>query len=213
MALIVRESNGGGSNFEPAPEGTHIARCYAVIDIGHQYNDKYENWQHRLYISWELPTELREDGTPFVISKRYTASLSDRATLRHDLEAWRGKKFTKDELLGFELKNIIGKPCMINIAHTERGDRKYADVAAIMCLPNGTVCPSAINEPQLFDIPMEKNGDVIAAQWDDEGFKKLSTGLQGVIQKSRQFQQYEELMNMAYERADAVDEDLEAIPF
>jgi len=37
-------------------------------------------------------------GEPMSISKNYTASLSDMATLREDLKNWRGRDFTPEEL-------------------------------------------------------------------------------------------------------------------
>ena len=39
-----------------------------------------------------FPTEQMSDGRPFTISKRYTWSTHEKATLRKDLEAWRGVK-------------------------------------------------------------------------------------------------------------------------
>ena len=42
--------------------------------------------------------EKMDSGEPFLVWKRYTLSLGDKATLRAHLEAWRGRKFTADEL-------------------------------------------------------------------------------------------------------------------
>jgi len=42
-----------------------------------------------------------------MISKRYTMSLGEQSTLRKDLESWRGKKFTPEELQGFDLNACI----------------------------------------------------------------------------------------------------------
>ena len=40
MSLTVKDR---GGDFLPAPEGLHIARCYAVMDMGVQTNPMYGN--------------------------------------------------------------------------------------------------------------------------------------------------------------------------
>ncbi|MHA1379626.1 MAG: hypothetical protein ACTSRG_14730 [Candidatus Helarchaeota archaeon] len=46
-------------------------------------------------------------------------SLHAKATMRKFLESWRGKKFTKEELEGFDLQKILGKPCQLQIIHSD----------------------------------------------------------------------------------------------
>lgn len=210
MGLTVKENAGG--DFQLPPEGTFVARCYQIVDLGTLYNKTYENWSHKVLIGWEIPTEVMSNGKPFSVSKRYTASLSEKSTLRSDLESWRGKKFTKDELLGFELRNVIGKTCMINIAHSESGGKNYANVTAIMALPKGSVAPDPVNEPVLFEIPVDSNGSVDIDQWDDVALESLSNGLQGVIKESREYNEYMNTLNGQGEGGGNAYEE-EEIPF
>ena len=42
------------------------------------------------------------DGKPFLVRRRYTASLHEKSALRKDLESWRGRAFTNVELDGFK---------------------------------------------------------------------------------------------------------------
>ena len=75
---------------------------------------------------WELPTETVEveDRTETrVLSKQYTCSLSDTASLRKDLDSWRGRRFTDEELKGFDLRNIVGVPCQLSITNEERNGK------------------------------------------------------------------------------------------
>src|SRR5688572_6383173 len=103
--------------FTPAPEGTHQAVCVDVIDKGLLPNPFKEGaLQKKVDLAWQL-SETRDDGKRFVVFKRYTASLNDKATLRHDLEGWRGRPFTAAELEGFDLENVIGKNCLLNVVH------------------------------------------------------------------------------------------------
>lgn len=182
MALTVKESSGGG-NYAPAPAGAHIARCYRIVDLGTQENTfKGEvKKQHQIMISWELPNELMTDGEmagkPFTISQRFTASLSEKAKLRAVLESWRGRKFTPAELNGFNLENIIGKPCMINIVHVERDGKSYANIASVMQIPGGMVVPNQVNPSVFFSLE----------SFDAAVFNALPKRTQETIQASEEY--------------------------
>lgn len=144
--MIVSSS---GGDFKPIPEGTYVATCVRVIDLGTQITTfkGADKLQRKVLIAWEVPDEIVEfDGEkrPALIMSRYTASLSDKANLRKHLEAWRGRRFTDDELRGFDLKNVLGKPCQIQVLHSEDG--AYANVASIMALPKGSA-PPEIHHP------------------------------------------------------------------
>src|SRR5689334_21178594 len=99
MPIIATASE--SKSFIPAPEGTHQAVCVDVIDKGMQPN-KFKDGalQHKIDIAWQID-EAREDGKRFVVYKRYTLSLNEKANLRKDLETWRGRPFTRDEEMGF----------------------------------------------------------------------------------------------------------------
>ena len=131
-------------NFEPISEGAHIASCVSVIDLGEQYSEAYKKMQRRVMLIWEIPDETIEiDGAqkPRQISKEYTLSLGDKALLRAHLEAWRGKAFTESELEAFDLNNVLGKACQMQIVHTEYNGSRYANIRSIMSLPKGITPP------------------------------------------------------------------------
>lgn len=155
MGLKVSES-GGGSNFPMLAEGSYAAVCYMLVDIGLQRNEAYGNSSRKVIIGWELADEYVEvDGEkkPRVFSARYTASLNEKAILRRDLAAWRGRDFTEAELAEFNLRNIIGAPCMIQIIHKKASNGKtYANLASIMALPKGMAAPKRTLDPVIFDI-------------------------------------------------------------
>ncbi len=142
MPLVVKDS--GGGNFEPAPAGTHAAVCTQIIDMGIQEGGMY-GAKHRLRIAWEI-SETMEDGKPFVVSQMFNVSLNEKATLRKTLESWRGRAFSKDELAGFDLENVLGKPCLLNVVHNTKEDRTYANIASISPLPKGMQAPAAVGE-------------------------------------------------------------------
>lgn len=135
---IVAKANGDGKTFDPAPAGVHQGVCVDVIDLGVldvTWQGKSKK-QHKINVAWQI-TETREDGKPFLVFKRYTLSLSEKANLRKDLESWRGRAFTRDEEMGFDVESVIGANCLLNIQHNEVADKTYANVVSIMPLVKG----------------------------------------------------------------------------
>jgi len=151
MSLTVKDNS---KHFLPAPEGLHIARCYAVIDLGIQLNQHFNDYSPKVLIGWELPATLMQNGKPYIQHQRYTASLTESSHLRKLLEAWRGRSFTSEELDGFHLKNILGAPCYLSIAHklNSKSQTIYSNVVGICALPDGTVCKEPFNPPLYFDL-------------------------------------------------------------
>lgn len=160
MAIILNDSGGGG-DFTPVPTGTHFAVCDMVVDLGRQavksqlYGDSVKN---QVYIRWQIPgerIEWEQDGEkkegPVVIGKTYTASLGEKANLRKDLQSWRGKTFTPDELRGFDVSKLLGVGAMLSVTHTEKNGKTYANVAAISGIPKGMTAPPAEGKPLLYD--------------------------------------------------------------
>jgi hypothetical protein len=150
MSLLAKES-GSQMEFETVPAGVYTALCYRVIDLGTQTTEFAGEIKegHKVMISWELFGEgaRMTDGRPFSVHKQYKISLHEKATLRKDLEAWRGKKFTADELEGFDVANVLGTACMMQVVLSEDG--KFANVGSIMSTKEK---PTGENEPVLFII-------------------------------------------------------------
>jgi hypothetical protein len=153
MAIIAKQEN--ENTFSPIPEGVHTAQCYAIVDLGIHYSEKFDKKAHKVQVMWELPEEKYEyegEELPRVISKEYTLSLGEKANLRKDLQAWRGKAFTDEELQGFDLKNVLGKGCQLQIIHTEKNGKTYSNIASIMGLPKGMKMGEPINNAIYFDL-------------------------------------------------------------
>ena len=142
MGLIAKDK--GGGDFTPIPEDLHLAVCYGIWDLGTQFSERWQKSSHKVVIVWEIPGcrgEFERDGKkmnlPRAISKQYRLSLHKKADLRKDLESWRGKKFSDEELRGFDLKKLLGKPCQIQVLHNKVEDKIYANIAAITKAPSG----------------------------------------------------------------------------
>lgn len=138
MPIIAKSS---GTDFIPAPAGTHSAVCVDVVDLGVlkvSFGGK-DKMQHKIKLVWQIGEDM-QNGKPFQVSKRYTLSLHEKAALRKDLEAWRGRAFNESELEGFDIEQLIGVPCMLGVIHAPgRDGGTFANVASLMKLMKGVV--------------------------------------------------------------------------
>lgn len=176
MAIIA--SKNGESDFELVPADSYAAVCYRVLDLGTQQTEFDGVIKHarKIMVSWELDCKMA-DGRPFSIHKRYTLSLHDKATLRHDLEAWRGRPFTIEEEEGFDVAKLIGAPCLMQVIHNAKGGKTYANISSIMKLPKGMTAPVLVNETINFSLD----------DFDADIFSKLSESLRSTISKSPEY--------------------------
>lgn len=156
MAIIAMANE--SATFTPAPAGTHQAVCVDVIDKGLQPNRfRPGKMQPKISIVWQIG-EARDDGKRYVLYKQYTLSLNEKATLRHDLQSWRGKPFTRDEEMGFDVETVKGANCLLNVQHVERDGKVYANVMGVMALPKGFPKLAALDYVRHVTDP-DTNGD------------------------------------------------------
>ena len=185
MSIVAKK----GAQRELVPSGSHVARCIKVMHFGHIPNIDFHGRQtmtDTVRITWELPHELRvfdEDKgeQPMSISKDYTVSLGDKANLRKDLEGWRGRGFTQEELDGFDILNILGAPCMLSIIHKQAksSGNNYDNVVGVSPLPKGTQCPENINPLFVWDYNQN---------YDEGVLENLHEYFQDKIKSSEEYQ-------------------------
>lgn len=175
MAIIV--SNNEGSGFSPIEEGTYFAVCYGLIDVGDVYSENFDKCTPKFSILWELigAEPLHMDGKDVnrTVSKSYTKSLNPKSNLRKDLRAWRGREFTEEELKRFDMVNILGASCQIQIVNATNNGKTYSNIAAIMNLPKGMPKPIPTLEQVYWDFEDHEIGD---DAWD-----KIPPWLQNII--------------------------------
>lgn len=144
--MAINATN-NGTKRELIPAGNYVARCYQMIEIG-TINEIILGTAKQLTkvrIGWELPTELRvfdeaKSEQPLIISNDYTLSLNEKSNLRKMLASWRGKDFTEQEEKCFDITNLVGVPCMLNIIHKpSRTDpsKVYEHIGSISAVPKG----------------------------------------------------------------------------
>jgi hypothetical protein len=189
MALIAKESGGGGT-FTPVPPGMYLARCYRIVDLGTQKSEYLGQVKSlpKVMLQFEVHGEdeagkplVTAKGEPMSISKNFTLSLAEKATLRKDLQTWRGKEFTPEELRGFSVDNVLGAWAMIAITKAMGNNGKeYTNIANINSVPKAMKAnlPEGHNKCASFYI----------ANPDMAMFETFSDNLRAKIEQSPEWQ-------------------------
>lgn len=214
----IKAPASAGGDFEIAPEGVFLARCYKMVDVGTQtetgmYGTK-EN--RKIYLYWELLEDAdggdapkTEQGQPFSIFNSYKLSMHQKANLRKHLDSWRGKKFTEEEAADFDITKLLDKFCLIQIGHSQSkdGQKTYANVDNIM---HTKKTAKGVNEISSFNVE-DPDMDV---------FNDLPEWLQNKIEDSPEWQDSDEpeqaVPAQATKPAEAPAEDeipIEDVPF
>lgn len=130
-----------GRDFPTAPEGLYHGVCVDVWDIWTEKRPEHfgGGLVDKTRLVWQLDKEDK-DKRRYEVMATYTASLHEKAKLRQHLESWRGRRFTEEELKGFDIEKVIGANCQIQIVHNVSANGKtYANVQAIVPLGKGQV--------------------------------------------------------------------------
>lgn len=191
MSFVASDS--GSKDFKRVPPGAYIGRCYSLIDLGTQESTGQfgTKFQHKIRIAWELfgedeqgnPLTVEMDGKtmPMTISKSYTVSLHEKAGLRKDLAAWRGRDFTDEEAKAFDVSKLLGAYCMVNCTQSETNGKTYTNVAGLTPLPGAlkNAKPAPVHANVIFDLDKP----------DMKVFEGFHEKLQDAIKKSPEWAQ------------------------
>lgn len=209
MAInATSESNGG--NYTAVPSGTHVARCYQMIEIGtitEPYLGEMKTTK-KVRIGWELPLETKEfkqgEGEkPFVMSKDFTLSMHEKATLRKFLESWRGKAFTEAEAKSFDVTKLIGAPCMISVIEESKDGKNYSKISNISSLPKGMTCPPQVNDTFILSYD----------NFDVEAYNTLPKFIKEKMEKSVEFKKISDALNSNEYTKKVITESNDDLPF
>jgi len=179
----MKLTDSGSACFQLCPAGSYLARCCQLVDLGTQTTtfEGETKQQRKVLLAWELLDNetRRDDGAPFVLAKRYTQSLHEKAALRKELASWRGRDFTPEELRGFDPVNVLGHLAFLSVIHVTKADKTFANIASIMRPPKGLASQVEPTEPLI-------HFDLSAPDW--QAFASLSSRLQDQIAASPEYQ-------------------------
>jgi len=218
MSLTVSASS-GGSSFIQVPPGMHLAMCYRIIDLGTQQTEYMGQTKHQPKVMFQFEVHGEDDaggplltsaGDPLSVSKNYTLSLSEKSNLRKDLQTWRGKEFTEEELKAFDLKNVLGQWCMLSITHREYNGKVYCNIENVNPVPSAmrkAGLPEGHNEAKIFSI---RDADM-------ELFEKFSDYIKDKIKASPEWENWKDAPPSKHTQAaapkDPMDDLEDDIPF
>jgi hypothetical protein len=209
---IIPKSSGSSAPKQVTPAGSHVARCYGMIEVGtvEQVYQGETKKAHKVIIDFELPLETSvfregEPEKPFVISKEYTLSFHEKSTLRAHLSSWRGKPFSDAEAANFDITKLVGVPAMVNVIHKASADgtKTYANIASISPMPKGLVCPEQVNESRI----------LAYSAWNQEVFMGLPEWLANKISETPEYKAKFAMPNNQSIGLDIIEEDSNPLPF
>ena len=151
-------------DYEALPDGVTYGVCRGLFDLGTHYDEHFDKDKREIIILWEIPeyraqytTEEGEDvDMPRIVSKQYTASMNAKANLRKDVDSWRGKPLTEEEVAVFDLEELVGKSCQLQLS-TKEG-KTWTNINTIMAMPKGV--GQIINEGPLWWFCFEDDSDL-----------------------------------------------------
>ncbi len=196
------------------PEGTHIARCYSIIHIGHIPNLHPQATNpivDKIRLTWELPEVTgvfpgSEELRPYSISQEYTLSMHEKSNLYKTVTAWTGKKYSENEARNFDVEQLVGMECMLNVSHMTKGDNTFAVINSVMKMPASMKAKSAINQPKIIN-------------WDNmtvDIFNSLPAFIQEKMKTSNEYKdwnQHNKTIKGPLDPIDYPEEQAQDIPF
>ncbi len=124
------------------PAGGQRIICVDFVNHGLQPNKfKAGKFQRKGTLYWlsehliDDPEQPEWHGKPYLLQRRFTLSLDERANLRSFLEAWRGRRFTEEEAAGFHLTKLLGVNAYAQVMHEVKTRGTFAEISSIMALP------------------------------------------------------------------------------
>lgn len=198
---------------ELIPTGMHQAYLYRVIYLGtikREY-DGVERQAQKIWIDFEFPKlmvdwedkETKEKKTfAKSIGQEMTLSLHEKGKLLPMVEGWLGRKLTADELVSFDVCALLGKPALINVAHSAPNakGRVYENIAGVNPVMDGMQL-----EPRFNDIVEIGKGD-----WDTV-MPTLPEFLQDKIKSSNEWMAKEGNQGTGYAEPTVQDDEIPVI--
>ncbi len=166
----MKFETGSKGDFKLASPGPQVSRIFQVIDLGTQPGSTmFPNPKRKVQVGFELADQMTDDGKPFIVYQQYTQSMNENSTLRHHLEGWAGKAMTDEVAAAFNIKGLLGKPCIVQLVENSKGDKKYINVKGILPLMAGQVAPVQVNPSVYFDLD-DFDGEVFSnlSKWTQE---------------------------------------------
>jgi hypothetical protein len=129
--MKLSANSGKGGDWEPMPAGSYRSVISGFIHIGTQDGGQFGPKNQCMVIFQPFDEDddrplLNAEGSPWTISKFYTLSFNEKASLRLDVETMLGRSFKDGE--EFEAHELLGMQARIRIEHTIGKSKDGKDV-------------------------------------------------------------------------------------
>ncbi len=143
---------------EPIEAGVYTASIVGIYDLGTQSQvwEGKPKESHQIVFLFELDTQQ-------IVSKTYTASLHEKASLRKDLQAFTGGTFEDGQTV--DIFDFIGLSGQVNITKKKSGDKEYSKIESLMPLRKGQKGYEAKNELLTYSIEENKKNIPACPEW------------------------------------------------
>jgi len=193
--FVASTGSGEGGSYELCPAGNRAAYLSAIVDLGTHdtdYGGKPKPDVRHLCFAWELSGTKRKDGKPFVLCSVYTISVNrdgtffagDTSNIRKMMEGWLGRKYGPKESIDFGSQ--LGKPCLVNVTHSEKGDKEYHNVGSISAMIEGMQMPTRHYDLIAFHIAMGTPPPLDHLPYIYAGSPKSMQSVSDVISQSKE---------------------------
>ena len=114
-----------------------------------------------------------------VISKEMALSFGDLAGLRKIIEAVEGRKITDAEAVNYDVLEILGKPLLVTVSHSEPNEQGivYANATTFSPLIKGLTVDPLTNKTRVLTYE----------NWDEELYNSLPDFLKEKMSKTPEF--------------------------
>lgn len=175
MSLIAKKKSSAA--VPPIAAGTYVGVCVGVVDVGEQKNETFGTFSPKVTFIFEIASErvvVDDESRPRWLSETYTSSLNEKSNLYKTLMSWRGRGFTEEELDGFDLAQMVGKPCQLQVLVVQKKDGSECNkIAGVFGLPKGLPAPKPENPLMTYQVEDGENEVFLTLpEWIRERIKK-----------------------------------------
>tara|TARA_R100000458_G_C8183629_1_gene179795 strand:- start:175 stop:744 length:570 start_codon:yes stop_codon:yes gene_type:complete len=169
-------SEDSSPKYPTIPLGVQKARCISVLDLGTQENNWQGeiSWKRKVWFEWEVPEHTDSNNEPLTTGKFYNVSFYEKSNLSKDLTSWRGKPFSAQEKKQFNMGDMLGQTCQIQIMEKDSGKQQIVSI-----MPLKDDINQQYHKSKLFSIEDYQKGN-------KEVFNQLKEGMRNIILRSKE---------------------------
>ncbi len=175
MAIIAPKSE--KKEFEIVKAGSHVGIAYSLIMLG-THEEEWEGTEKKsikMFLSFELPNLRKvfkegEPEKPMSISTYVNLSMYSQSKLRGWIHNIIGVTLTDKEADSFDVMQILGKPCLLNVIHklSKKSGKMKTNIEGVAQMIEGMPVPVQFNPNRVVNLFENLGG-----KWDEEVYKGL----------------------------------------